>query len=121
MTKSKYNAKGFYDENGDWWPSKGENKRWLELKVLESAGEITNLERQVPFNLVMKTVYRADFVYDEKTPDGSYAHIVEDYKGFETPVYRRKRKAMKVQHGIEIRETGARRTRKSKRSRKNKS
>ena len=69
MYKNKYHAKPTYV--GDIrFDSKKEAKRWQELVLLERAGEIKNLRRQVEFELIPKTshgrriVYRADFVYD---------------------------------------------------------
>ncbi len=48
--------------------------------------------------------YRADFVYEELRK-GVWSEVVEDVKGFLTPMYRLKRKLMKAIYGIDIRET----------------
>jgi hypothetical protein len=86
--------------------AKGECERWEELKLMERAGAIRHLRRQVPFAMVVSGVlvctYIADFVYE----DGA-ATIVEDHK---SPVTRKlaafsiKRKLMQAIHGIQIRE-----------------
>lgn len=59
--------------------SKREAKRWGELNMLQAAGVIRNLKRQVPFKLVVDgdliKTWRADFSYFE----GNRA-IVEDVK-----------------------------------------
>lgn len=91
--------------------SKAEHRRWQYLVLLQRAGEITELRRQVPFELISgqarpsggrerPTVYIADFVYRAK--DGKF--VVEDVKGAVTPEFRLKRKLMLWRHGIEIKE-----------------
>lgn len=100
----KFNAKRVETEDGKF-DSTQEYKRFLELKMLLRAGEIQNLERQVPFPLVSGGIhistYVADFVYEVKGQ-----RVVEDSKGFVTPEYRQKRRLMREIHGIEILETG---------------
>lgn len=85
--------------------SKGEMKRWLELKQLERAGVIKGLQRQVSFTLSHNGVtlckYVADFVYTENGKP-----VVDDYKGYITPLFRLKAKLMKAFHGVDIRITG---------------
>lgn len=95
-----------------------EANRWNDLKLLEKAGEISDLKRQVKFVLIPKQYskteltkegkpkvaerelsYIADFVY--KKDDEV---VVEDAKGFRTDEYILKRKLMLYIHGIEIRE-----------------
>lgn len=77
-----------------------EAKRYAELKALEAAGKISDLRLQVPYELITVEVYRADFVYTENGFE-----VVEDVKGFMTRGYKRKRRLMKAQYGIIIRET----------------
>jgi Fe2+ transport system protein B len=89
--------------------SKKEAKRWVELKQLLDAGRISNLMRQVMFQLVPQVVldgrkqqpvkYVADFQYQL----GNQI-VVEDVKGFKTPEYRMKRKMMKAFLNIEVQE-----------------
>ena len=102
---TKYgNAK--VDVDGMRFDSKREAARWRELQLLERAGEISDLRRQVRYELVPKLPgerpvdYIADFVYRDK--DGN--EVVEDVKGVRTPVYVIKRKLMLWRHGIRIRE-----------------
>jgi hypothetical protein len=82
-----------------------EANRWCELKMLEKAGLIQDLQRQVKFELIPKqdgeraVHYVADFVYVE---DGK--KIVEDVKGMRTKEYRLKKKMMLFFHGIKIKE-----------------
>ena len=88
-----------------------EAERWQELRLLERAGEIKGLSRQVKFALIPasktregKTIqgvsYIADFVYLDK--EGR--QVVEDAKGFRTDVYKLKKKVMLWLYGIEIQE-----------------
>jgi hypothetical protein len=103
--KSKYRAKGLRDpESGEWFASKREYNRWGVLLLLQKAGKISHLRRQVRFPLVIRKVkvgvYVADFVYREGA-----TKIVEDAKGVPTPVYQLKKKLMAALYGIQIRET----------------
>jgi hypothetical protein len=100
---NKYNAKK--TRVGDLvFDSQKEARRWSELVLLERAGVIRRLERGEDMPVVIGGVkvfsYRPDFVYFE---DG--ARIVEDVKGFRTPVYRLKKRILAALYGIEIRET----------------
>lgn len=83
-----------------------EANRWCELKLLERAGRIQHLQRQVKYALIPKqegeraVEYIADFVYRE---NGNL--VVEDVKGKKTKDYIIKRKLMLWVHGIKIKET----------------
>ena len=98
--------------DGITFDSAKEAQRWAELKLLERAGQIFELQRQVPFVLVPKqerdgkvierpVVYRADFVYTENGKE-----VVEDVKSTATKTkeYILKRKLMLWEYGIQIRE-----------------
>lgn len=96
--------------DGIQFDSVKEASRYQELRLLERAGEISGLERQVPFELIPEQtrsdgkkersiVYIADFIY---WMDGHM--IVEDVKGLKTKEYILKRKLMLAIHGIEIQE-----------------
>ena len=88
--------------------SKHEYSRLCELKVLQRAGEIKDLQTQVRYNLIPEqkicgekvrgTDYIADFVY--WTKDGQF--ICEDAKGHRTDAYIIKRKMMKLIHNIDV-------------------
>lgn len=103
--KSKYNAVKT-EVDGIKFDSKHEASRYRELRVLEQAGEITNLRLQVPFELIPKSKYGmpiryiADFVYNEND-----RLIVEDAKGVKTPIYKLKKRMMAEKYGIKIKET----------------
>lgn len=124
MARNKFgNRKVTID--GMTFDSKHEYQRWAELKLLEKAGKIQGLFRQVKFELIpaqyeryerisQKTgkrladgqrcvekaaTYIADFVYWEGD-----RMIVEDAKGVRTPEYILKRKLMLARHGVKIRE-----------------
>ena len=92
--------------DGRLFDSKAEAARWQELQLLERAGEIKELERQVEYELIPKqkgeraVKYIADFRYI----DHEGKTVVEDTKGVKTPVYILKRKLMLRVHGIRIRE-----------------
>lgn len=85
------------------FPSQREADAYAKLAILERAGKIANLARQVKFELKVegKLVcrYIADFVFEE-----AGKRVVADAKGFHTPVYKLKKKLMLACLGIEIRE-----------------
>ena len=117
---SKYNNRKVR-RDGLTFDSKKEHKRHNELLLLEQAGEIRNLRRQVKFVLIptqrepsqigtrggvkkgklleRECAYIADFVYTE---NGKI--VVEDTKGLRTKDYIIKRKLMLYVHNIRIRE-----------------
>ena len=93
---------------GITFDSRKEYTRWVELILLLKSGQISDLKRQVKFELIPsqridgKVVeracsYVADFVYTENGKT-----VVEDTKGFKTPEYIIKRKLMLYIHGIRI-------------------
>jgi hypothetical protein len=109
--------------NGIVFDSKKEAKRYQELLLLEKAGVIKDLQRQVKYVLIpaqyegdyigprggyhkgkmleRECAYVADFVYfDMRIP----TYVVEDTKGVKTKDYIIKRKLMLWRHGIRIRE-----------------
>ena len=64
--KSKYNNKKIVNEFGKW-DSKKEFKRWLVLKEAEAQGMITDLQRQVKFELI--PAVREKYIKHLKTKD----------------------------------------------------
>ena len=104
-----------------------EYKRFCELRLLEKAGAISDLRRQVKYILIptqyatstevytrgprrgefkrgqlleREVAYFADFVYLDENGET----IVEDTKGMRTTDYVLKRKLMLFNYGIQIRE-----------------
>lgn len=107
--RNKYGAEKTVVD-GIRFDSRREAKRYADLCLLERAGAISNLRRQVDYVLVPSqrksdgsaerpVKYRADFVYER---DGK--EIVEDAKGMKTKEYVIKRKLMLYIHGIEVME-----------------
>lgn len=99
--------------DGVTFDSKKEAARFHQLKLLETAGKLSNLERQKVFELAPSVTlagrkkpalrYYADFVYNDET--GTL--VVEDVKSEITrkdKAYRIKVHLMKHVHNIEIRE-----------------
>lgn len=105
-SESKFKNKKVRTEDGVF-DSKHELARWRELKLLERAGEIHSLRRQVGFVLVEKSEcgrqisYIADFVYLI-----GLRVIVEDAKSKATmtPLYRLKKRLLAEKYGIIIKE-----------------
>jgi hypothetical protein len=126
----KYNRK-YYNiktrtSDGIVFDSHKEASRWEQLLLLQKAGKIVELKRQVKYELIpaqyetyerfsktgkrlkdgtrlveRKVEYIADFVYHD-VDTGEL--IVEDTKGVKTKDYIIKRKLMMHVHGIRIRE-----------------
>ena len=113
--------------DGIEFDSKKEARRYQQLKLMERAGVICNLQRQVKHELIpaqyidgkcveRSVSYVSDFEYDEKVQFRNRTvildrhdvtatqHIVEDCKGMRTQEYIVKRKLMLKVHGIRIRE-----------------
>ena len=92
--------------DGQVFDSVKEFHRYGCLQLLERAGKISDLKRQVKFELIPKqdgeraVHYVADFTYYE---NGKL--VVEDTKGFKTDAYKLKRKLMLWVHHIKIKET----------------
>lgn len=98
--RSKYNAQPVIID-GIRFPSKGEGRRYQELKILEQQGHIKDLTLQPKFDFVVNDFkicgYRGDFAYTDA--DGK--KIIEDKKGFKTPEYVIKRKLFMALFGHE--------------------
>ena len=117
-TKHKYRAtKTTVD--GITFDSKKEAKRYTELKLLEKTGMITHLELQPTYQITVNGVkickYKADFRYFTVRQENREQYtnskgewtvptmtgdkegqIVEDVKGFKTPIYRLKKKLVEA-------------------------
>lgn len=98
--------------DGHKFDSQKEALRYKELKLMERAGVIKDLELQPKFELIptirteqetlRKTVYKADFKYFDVKADHE---VVEDVKGFKTDVYKLKKKMLLHKYqGIDFRE-----------------
>lgn len=94
MTKYR-NRKTVVD--GITFDSVAEARRWGALQMLERAGGISELQRQVSFPLCVQCVevgrYVADFVYCWPNRD----RVIEDVKGVQTDVFRLKARIMAAQ------------------------
>jgi hypothetical protein len=124
--KSKYYNVKTRAVDGTVFDSHKEARRWQELLLLQKAGEITDLRRQVEYELIpaqyetyerygkdgkrlkdgerlleRKATYVADFVY---TIAETGENIVEDAKGVRTKDYILKRKLMLAVHSIRVKE-----------------
>ena len=105
---NKYGAKKVVVD-GEVFDSRKEYYRWCDLKLLERAGKISDLKRQVKYELIPKQdgeracTYVADFEYIQ---DGK--KVVEDVKGYKRgaayQLFSIKRKLMLLQ-GIKVKET----------------
>ena len=103
MKPNKYGAKP-KTVDGIRFASTKEANRYQELKLLERAGHIRNLELQPRFDLIVNGVncgfYKADFRYFE-----GQKRITEDCKGVRTPTYVLKRKLVAALYNVEVLES----------------
>ena len=83
MLRHKFKAKPC-EYDGIKFASKKEQKRYAELQVLKSAGDILFFLRQVPVHLSGGVKYVCDFLIFWS--DGTVTF--EDVKGFRTDLYR---------------------------------
>ena len=114
--------------DGITFDSKKEAKRYTELKLQKKSGMITHLELQPKYDIIINGAkicsYKADFSYftvreDEKetyrNAKGEWivptktldkeGQIVEDVKGFKSPIYRLKKKLVEACYpGTQIKE-----------------
>lgn len=108
IKRNKYsNTKIVMD--GIKFDSKKEARRYNELKLLEKNKQIIDLELQVKYPLqpsfkyngqtIRAMSYIADFQYIDAS---SGLLVVEDVKGFETPVYKIKKKLFLYKYGSEV-------------------
>ena len=105
VKESKYhNKKIMYDDIK--FDSIKEKNRYQQLKLLELAGLISELELQKEFVLqpsyvnnnnkrIRAITYKADFVYFDKEKK---KYIVEDVKGMRTEIYKLKKKILEYQY-----------------------
>lgn len=111
--RQKFNARKTVVD-GKVFASAGEARRWQELELLERAGKIRNLQRQVKYDIVWNGVhicsYTADAVYQERWANSEphevsdWVLIVEDFKGGRPREWARTKKLMLACHGIDVRE-----------------
>ena len=102
---NKYGARKV-EINGHTFDSAAEGRRYQELRLLEKAGEISNLRVHPKYELQQSfkidgdhyaaIAYEADFTYHDS--DGTI--VVEDVKGVETPVYKLKKKLFLYKYGV---------------------
>ncbi len=90
---------------GHVFDSQREATRYQELKLLQRGGAISRLELQPVYHLLVNDRhvgdYRADFRYIDRR---SMQVVVEDVKGYRTPVYRLKKKLVEAIYDVTIQE-----------------
>ena len=104
---NKFNAVRTWN-GGHWFASKAEARRYTELLLLETAGEIRDIELQPSYpllthtpdgSLVSTATYIADFRYRDIPTEKT---VVEDVKGVRTQVYKLKKRWVEAQYAIKI-------------------
>lgn len=110
---SKYAAKKT-TVHGITFDSKAESRRYLELLMLQRAGQIKSIELQPKFEIIPaykhpvtgKRVRATHYIADFKVEWADGNVTVEDVKSQPTmtPLYRLKKKLVEREYGIEIKE-----------------
>lgn len=108
VARSKYGNHKVVVDGEKVADSQHEYRRLNDLKVLQRAGEIKDLQTQVRYKLIPSqkicgktergVSYIADFVYWTKNDK----FVCEDAKGHKTADYIIKRKLMKLIHNIDV-------------------
>ena len=99
MLKHKFKAVRC-ESDGFKFASKKEHKRYLELKLLQKAGEVLFFQIQTPFHLPAGVRYVCDFQVYWTNGDITF----EDVKGMKTPMYILKKKQVENLYPIKITE-----------------
>lgn len=101
--RSKYKAKKT-ELDGVVYDSKAEANYAAALKIREKAGEISGVEIQRPFPILINGfsvgVYKADFCFIDHKEVGRLRVI--DVKGFDTPLSRFKRKCVEALYRVKV-------------------
>lgn len=101
QTRSKFgNIKT--DFNGRTFDSKKEATRAGELELLKKAGEVTEVEYQPEFPVVVNGKKICKYIADFRVTYADGHVEVEDVKGMRTQVYRIKKKMVEALYGIKI-------------------
>ena len=116
-TKNKYGARKLTAPDGQKFDSVKEYHRWGCLRLLERAGKITDLKRQVKYVLIpaqrdengklleREVSYVADFKYFDNSLGEEVVEDVKGYKGGSAyNIFSIKRKLMLFCHGIVVKE-----------------
>lgn len=99
MIKHKFNAKQTVCD-GIKFGSRKEAKRYMDLKQLQSSGEVLFFLDQVPFRIPGGVKYRCDFLVF--WADGYVT--IEDVKGMKTDLYITKKKIIEATYPVKITE-----------------
>lgn len=105
LAKKKRNKYGAIKTgvDGILFASKREAARYRFLKQRKAAGEITRLELQPSYDIMIDDKFiccvKLDFLYHDKMRGCT---VVEDSKGMDNPVSRLKRKLVCAQYGIKV-------------------
>lgn len=98
--RHKYGAKPVVID-GVRFASHAEGRRYVALKMLERVGQITNLELQPAFPIIVNgikvAVWKGDFAFF----DGNRRRVI-DVKGFSTPLFKLKRRLVEALYSIQI-------------------
>jgi hypothetical protein len=105
-----------HPKSGEVFDSAAELERYLVLEVMQAAGRIRDLHRQVRFPLVLKDgteikignrtcVFTADFAYQEQA-GSEWVRVIEDYKGFDEREMRLRRAVAEAIYGFRVKITG---------------
>jgi hypothetical protein len=90
--------------DGITFASKKEARKYQELNILKTAGDLVSIEMQVAFRIVYENILICKYIADFVTYDKNGIRHVIDTKGFRTREYIIKKKLVKAFYGIDIEE-----------------
>ncbi len=85
--------------------STAEYRRYRELKLLEKFNEISDLELQPEYPMIINGQLVCRYFADFRYKNNKGEQIIEDVKGMRTATYNLKKKLMKAIYSIDILET----------------
>lgn len=95
------------DLDGHTFDSKAEARYYAMLRLRELAGEVREIEHQVPFSLrgqngEVVATYKADFVFWDCVEGRQRVIDVKGGRGTVTPLFKLKAKLLRATHGLSI-------------------
>jgi hypothetical protein len=101
LRRNKHGAVGVR-EDGIFFPSKGEHRRYQELKTLALAGRVHRLEVHPRFPIVYQGKVICNVVLDFKYYTDGDGWVYEDFKGWQTSESKLRHKLFEVFFGQKI-------------------
>lgn len=102
--QSKFKAVPMVDHKGEKFRSHLEGKYNERVTLLMRVGDVTKVEREIPYQLVVNGVLVATYVLDFRVtyPDGRVEHVDCKSSATVTALFKIKKALMLAVHGIDV-------------------